>query len=295
MDSQKYDNRLSLEHKKVCYHDNRYRIEVQLPCRFEDNTASWVRIMNGVDRYLTEPRLTEKEEDIASGKPLQKQDQDRCPQGRLTSVSFSFLERKWIDIETQRSHDQKCCWVSKASTRLLRHDQTVPRGSDGAIHYSDIIEECRRKKFDDASQWSLEEWILTLAKGGGAQKKVSILLEFLNSSSNQCLHLREIQGHSGENAIDPTLQDNVLLPKGFTEYIYHVGNASVFNSTIRRNGLIPGGKSLKRGRHAVFFAIVNLMEDGYGFGKLHAILRNQGSLHTRIHGHAIKILYVGAI
>ena len=33
-------------------------------------------------------------------------------------------------------------------TRLLRHDQPVPRGSDGAIHHSDSIEECRRK-FDD--------------------------------------------------------------------------------------------------------------------------------------------------
>ena len=29
----------------------------------------------------------------------------------------------------------------------------------GAIHYSDIIDECRKKKFDDASQWLLEDWI----------------------------------------------------------------------------------------------------------------------------------------
>ena len=32
-------------------------------------------------------------------------------------------------------------------------------GSDGAIHYSDIIDECKKKKFDDASQWLLEDWI----------------------------------------------------------------------------------------------------------------------------------------
>ena len=35
------------------------------------------------------------------------------------------------------------------------------------------------------------------------------------------------------------LQDDVLLPKGFTEYIYHVGNANELNSI--RDGLIPGG------------------------------------------------------
>ena len=55
------------------------------------------------------------------------------------------------------------------------------------------------------------------------------------------------------------LQDNVVLPKGFTEYIYHVGNASELNSIIG-NGLILGGKSLKRRRQAVFFTTVNPME-----------------------------------
>ena len=55
--------------------------------------------------------------------------------------------------------------------------------------------------------------------------------------NNQFLYLRAIQGHSGDNAVDPALQDNVLLPKGFTEYIYHVGNTNEFNFTI-----IPGGK-----------------------------------------------------
>ena len=149
------------------------------------------------------------------------------------------------------------------------------------------------ERFDDASQWSREEWLLSLAKGGGAKKRFQYCVN--SNSPNQFLCFRAIQGHSGDNAIDPALQDNVLLPKGFTEYIYHVGNASVFNSTIRRNGLIPGGKSIKGGRQAAFFTAVNPMDDGYGMGKLHAILRNQESLHTRIHGNAFKIRYAGAM
>ena len=84
------------------------------------------------------------------------------------------------------------------------------------------------------------------------------------------MYFRAIQGHSGDKAIDPELQDNVFLPKGFTEYIYHVRNASELNSTIR-NGLTPVGKSLTRGRQAVFFTTVNPMEDGCGMVKLHAI------------------------
>ena len=79
-------------------------------------------------------------------------------------------------------------------------------------------------------------------------------------SSKQFLYLRAIQGHPGDNAIDPALQDNILLPKGFTEYLYHVGNASEMNSIIR-SVLIPGRRSLKRGRQSVFFTITNPMED----------------------------------
>ena len=85
-------------------------------------------------------------------------------------------------------------------------------------------------------------------KGGEAKKRCQYCLN--PNSSNQFLHLRAIQGHSWESAIDPALQDNVLLPKGFTEHIYQVGNASELNSTIGY-GLILGGKSLKRGRQAV--------------------------------------------
>ena len=130
---------------------------------------------------------------------------------------------------------------------MLRHDQSVPRGSDGAIHYSDIIEECRREKFDCASQWLLEDWLSTPAKGGGAKKRFPYCVN--PNSSNQFLYLRAIQSHSGDNAVDLVLQDNVLLPKGFTEYIHHGGKASEVNS-ITRHGLVPGGRSLKRGRQS---------------------------------------------
>ena len=149
---------------KVCYYDVRYSIEVRIPSLFQDNTVSWVRIVNGVEKYVTESMLTTKEEDMASRKPIAKERPWQKPTVTLTSVSILVLERKWIDIETQRSHDHKCYEVSEAIARFLRHDQSVPRGSDGAIQYDDIIEECRKKKFDDASQWLLEDWISTLAR-----------------------------------------------------------------------------------------------------------------------------------
>ena len=96
------------------------------------------------------------------------------------------------------------------------------------MHYSDIIEECKKQKFDDASQWLTEDWISKLAYGGGAKKRFQCCLN--PNCSNQFLYLRAIQGHSGESAIDPAMQDNLLLTKGFTEYLCHVGNANQLNS-----------------------------------------------------------------
>ena len=54
------------------------------------------------------------------------------------------------------------------------------------------------------------------------------------------------------------LQDNVLLPGDFVEHIYHVGSSHDMLSIIQ-SGLILGGKDVKKGRHAVFFAAVSPM------------------------------------
>ena len=61
MDSQGYENRSSLK-QTVCYLDDRYSIEVQIPSLFQDRTASRVRIVNCVDKYVTESMLTKEEE-----------------------------------------------------------------------------------------------------------------------------------------------------------------------------------------------------------------------------------------
>ena len=193
MDSQEYENRPSLEHKKVCYHDDRYSIEVQIPSLFGDSSASWVGIVNGVDKNVTESMLTKKDKDIASVKPIAKARPWQKPTVTLTSGSIPVLEREWIDIEHKDHTITSVMKFQKAMTRLLRHDQSVPRGSDGAIQYNDIIVECR-KKFDGASQVSLVDWISALAKGGRANKRFQYFgnpIFPINSSSFE--HFKDIQ------------------------------------------------------------------------------------------------------
>ena len=61
-----------------------------------------------------------------------------------------------------------------------------------------------------------------MAGGGGYKKRFQYCTD---SSGQEIFDLRAFQGHSGRNPIDPTLQDNVLIPNNFIEYIYHTGCA----------------------------------------------------------------------
>ena len=99
-----------------------------------------------------------------------------------------------------------------------------------------------------------EKWKSTMAKGGGNKK----IFQYCTDPSGQIIYLRALQGHSGRNLIDPSLQDNVLIPDDFSEYIYHVGCAINLHS-INNSGLIPGGQNLSK-RQTVFFTSVDPMD-----------------------------------
>ena len=81
-----------------------------------------------------------------------------------------------------------------------------------------------------------------------------------DQSGQDILYLQALQGHSGRNLIDPSLQDNVLIPDDFFKYIYHVGCANNLH-TIIISGLIPGGQNLSK-RQTVFFLPLNPMNKG---------------------------------
>ena len=140
-------------------------------------------------------------------------------------------------------------------TRLLRHDPTVLREEDGAVEFR-ISAPLFHSKFKSSPYWSIRTRLNYLQKGGGAKKRFQYCVD--PYSAETILYFRAIQGHSGGKHIDPTLQDNMLLPGDFAEHIYHVGSSHDLHSIIQ-SGLIPGGKEIKKGRHAVFFTAVNPM------------------------------------
>ena len=76
--------------------------------------------------------------------------------------------------------------------------------------------------------WSDEKLKNSMAKGGGNKN----IFRYCSDSSGTILYLRARQGHSGCNLIDPSLQDNVIIPDVFFKYIYHVGCAINLHSII---------------------------------------------------------------
>ena len=96
-----------------------------------------------------------------------------------------------------------------------------------------------------------------MAAGGVAKRRY----QYCTDGSGIIVYLRALQGHSGRNLIDPTLQDNVVIPSNFFQYNYHVGCAINLHSIIN-SGLIPGGQILNN-RHTVFFLLVDPMDKNH--------------------------------
>ena len=117
--------------------------------------------------------------------------------------------------------------MSKRRSTPLRHGD-LPREEDGAIEFW-RLKDCLRYEFENSRHRSDETWKSRMAGDGGNKK---IFQYCTDPSGQEILDLRALQGYSGRSIIDPSLQDNVLIPNNFFEYIYHIGCAINLHSII---------------------------------------------------------------
>ena len=160
--------------------------------------------------------------------------------------------RNWIDIEPGK-HSLTEYEVSKKVIHLLRHSQKVHREEDGAVHFWRMKENLQNS-FPQSIHWSDDRWKACLAAGGGAKRR----FQYCTDDSGTIIYFRDLQGRSGRNLIDPSLQDNVVIPSKIFQHIYHIGCAFNLHSIIN-SGLIPGGQNSSK-RQTVFFLLVDLMD-----------------------------------
>ena len=162
--------------------------------------------------------------------------------------------RTWTDIEPG-----KCSFsdyeVSK-KVMYLRHSQQMQREEDGAVHFWRMKENLQ-SQFPHSLHWSDGGWKVCLAARGGAKRR----FHYCTAASGTIVYFRVLQGHSGRNLVDPSLQDNVVIQSNFFQHIYHVGCAFNLHSIIN-SGLIPGGQSSSK-RQTVFFLPVDPMDKSH--------------------------------
>ena len=136
------------------------------------------------------------------------------------------------------------------------HSQQVHREDDGAVLFWRIKENLQ-SRFPQTIHWSDDRWKACLAAGEGVKRR----FQYCTDASGTIVYFRSLQGHSGRNLMDPSLQDNIVIPSNFFQHIYHIGCAFNLHSIIN-SGLIPGGQNSSK-RQTVFFLPVDPMDKSH--------------------------------
>ena len=243
------------------YLQSKHGVEIRIDSVNKDNSHSWVRISHRLNKLVTD-LSNNKEDDINEQETSEMQFEDfalkknvldfasrskaKAKPRKRTSASSSTRtvpigERSWTDIEPETYSHIAYQWRKRLNT-LLRHGQ-LPREEDGAIEFW-RLKDCLRNKFEYSQYWSHDVWKSKMAGGGGHKKRFQYCTD---PSGQEILYLRALQGHSGRNPIDPTLQDNVSIPNNFFEYILPYRLCSQF--TLHHKFRIDSGRTkFKQGK-----------------------------------------------
>ena len=181
-------------------------LTLKVPSLFEDQTTSWIRIMNGVEKCVREA-MPIQEEERASGQPAAKARPILKPSSTSNRNFIPTRQKNWIDIEVQRSKDHSCFQMSKCITQLLRHKE-VGREEDAGVPYYRVVEKFKEVPSEDskywsdevqqklkmAPHWSVEKWKDVLSKGGGQKKRFPYCLKPEHpEKSTTCEPFKDIQ------------------------------------------------------------------------------------------------------
>ena len=248
------------------YLQDKHGLEIRIESVNNDNSHSWVRISHGLNKLVTdlidreydddeqETSTTTTEVFALASRSKAKAKPRRLSTACSSSRTVPILERIWIGIEPGAQFDQAYP-VAKRINTLLRQGE-LPREEYGVIEFWRLKDDLQ-DKFQYSQYWSDDVWKSKMAGGGGNKKRFQYCTD---SSGQEILYLRALQGHSGRNLIDPSLQDTVLIPNNFFEYIHHIRCAISLHS-ITNSGVIPGGQNSSRDRQTVLVTAVNLMHE----------------------------------
>ena len=107
----------------VCVDQRRYGIEVMIESRFRDRTVSSYRIVNGINKYVTDASETislESVEHRVTGNLVAKARPQLKLAVTVSPISILVRERNWIDInQDQKPRSDYCDMVHQFLEKML--------------------------------------------------------------------------------------------------------------------------------------------------------------------------------
>ena len=109
--------------------------------------------------------------------------------------------------------------VSKFVSKLVRHENSRERETDGAIHWKFKSPKLRFKfRSDGGSNFTDRDWINFIWKGSNRTK-----FQYCQNSCNKLLYIRTIQGHTRRRNDSTRDAGHVLILPNWKEFVFHRG------------------------------------------------------------------------
>ena len=243
------------------YLQGKYGEEMRIESVNKDNSHSWVTISQGLNKLVT--NLNNKEGDDNEHETAEMEVRRIC----VENECICFCEP--IKGKNKTTKTYFCLLIHQNCTYLWK-----------------ILDWCRARnlfacrlpsvKTTEYSSSSLVNYLekkMERLNSGDWKIIFGTILKTLSIGVMKCGRVNDVMTRHDKKfftselfkviqdaiSFDPTLQDNVLIPNNFFEYICHVGCAISLHS-ITNSGLIAGGQNSSRERQTVFFTVVNPME-----------------------------------
>ena len=170
-------------------------------------------------------------------------------QGERSEDHLRIHQRIWDDLPANE-YSRGYSWETQVSnfvSKLVRHEHSRERETEGAIHWTIICPKLIIRFHKDGGSSFTDRDCLNFIWIGSNKTRFQYCQNFCNT----LLHLRAIQGHTGE-IMSPEMLGHVLILHNWKEFAFHLGCS--FNlSSMLDAGLIAGGQESRETRHTVFF------------------------------------------
>ena len=281
------------------YLHGKHGVEVRIMSLSRDNTHSWVRISHGSNKFVI--NLNNNETEIPEARricvkteckrfcmPIEgksnttkkrtcwlfseirshwKKELDRYWTREIFFLPIWGIEESNVSSSSFTTNASiRRCWTRETFSLCVRsfqesHSSSSFSASTSWRGWSGSFLENKKNIFRVNSH----NPFIGLTVGGKhvwqQEEGVKKRFQYCTDDSGTIVYFRALQGHSGRNLIDPSLQDNVVIGRGIFHYIYHVGCAFNLHSIIN-NGLIPEGQDLSR-RQTVFFLSIDPRDESH--------------------------------